>query len=164
MNESGIDVFIDAFKGARKGVVIVSGVCFALAGLGVAVAVSGETGAGIGLAAGFGALGIALVLFVVLKNPENLPVVKVLRERSNDVVWVYHQRTLVNGRHTGTSFSLGLSDGRKVSTTVQPKWEQAAEQALQSLCRYATFGYDQQLETRFKTDPTSLAAAAGSVP
>lgn len=153
-------VFVDAFLTTRKRIIVISVLCFALAALGGVIAYQDpeQSTSGIILAAAFGALGIGLLAMVFLRDPGKHPAVQTLRDRAADVVWVYEQRTLVNGIHSNTVFRLGLSDGKRVEALVVAAWETRCREALNRACRNATFGYSDELEARFKRDPQSLRA------
>ncbi len=105
-----------------------------------------------------GALGLALFFFLLtLFYRWRTPAfVKILRDRPEDVVWVYLYT--VRRRGGGTVFEqvyLGMKNGSKHTIDVVGPSEQVLR-AVASLTTSATLGYTEALQKQFLRDPKSL--------
>lgn len=139
-----------------KGSFILAVVCAAIASLGL-VDRTASLGFTLGLAIPFGLLALG---FVVLgfRSPDKHAFIVALRERRNDIVWLYLLRQNVNGVHAQTFLNIGLIDGKQRALAIGKTGEEEMLAHAKALLPHATVGYSPELQAQFKRDPRSMLA------
>lgn len=159
MNEQQLAPFLHYARGNKVAGVVIALVCFGIGALGFVDPTAG-TGIKLGLAIPFGLIGL-FMLFVAFRPADRHPVIRVLRDRTHDVVWVYPSTQSVNGVPSQTFLNFGLVDGSSKALAIGPKNDpKPLLDAARTVIVNATFGYSPDIETRFKQNPSSLRSAA----
>jgi hypothetical protein len=154
---------------SRRALVILAVVVFGLGGLGsLALDEHPTTGAVVlvALVAGFFALlGVVLLWVGFVKNsPQRSPLIVALRERPDDVVWIYLQDVTVDVSGIAApvrdaNLIANLRDGSTVAITVQKAQAAALFDALAALAPGAATGFSEARQSQFRASPASLAGA-----
>ena len=142
-------------------------------GLGYLISLAPDETSGLGMKiAAFGMAGffgvIAAVLFYValVKNsPSRSALVIALRDRPDDVVWLYQQDIEVSvngipGPVRDCNVIAKLADGSTVAMTVAKGRADALLDALARLAPAAAKGFSEEREAEFKRDPRAVAHRA----
>ena len=159
MNEQQLAPFLHYARGSKVAGISIALVCFGIGALGF-VDPSAGMGIKLGLAIPFGLIGLFL-LFVAFRPAASHPVIRVLRTRASDVVWVYPSTQSVNGVPSQTFVNFGLIDGSSKALAIGAKNDpKPLLDAARASIGNATFGYSPEIETRFKQNPSSLRSAA----
>lgn len=159
MNEQQLAPFLHYARGNKVAGILIAVVCFGIGGLGF-VDPTASTGIKLGLAIPFGLIGLFL-LFVAFRPADKHPVIRVLRNRASDVVWVYPSTQSVNGVPSQTFLNFGLIDGSQKALAIGAKNDpKPLLDAARAAIANATYGYSPDLETRFKKSPGSLRPSA----
>lgn len=155
MNETELAPFLHYAKGSKIAGIVIALVCFGIASLGF-VDDSATLGIQLGLAIPF--TGIAIfMLYVGFRPADRHPVIVILRDRANEVVWVHAQRQFVNGVHSQTFINVGLASGKTKGLAIGPKTDPTPLLGrLQASLPRATYGYSPELQAQFKKNPASL--------
>jgi len=158
MNDQELAPFLHYAGGNKVVGIIIALVCFAIGGVGW-LDPSAGMGVQLGLAIPFGIIGL-LLLFVAFRPAASHPVIRLLRERSHDVVWVYPATQSVNGVSSQTFLNFGLVDGSSKALAIGAKNDpKPLLELARSSMPNATFGYSPEIETRFKQSPATLRSA-----
>jgi len=117
-------------------------------------ALSPREGQGVVALAGMGVV-VGLLLFLPsLGDPAKAKILRVLRERGSQIVWMYvHQQ---RGQSAASWVVLGFDDGKldRVDATIGK--EDVVLRALTVLAPRATLGFSPELRARFDQAPASL--------
>jgi hypothetical protein len=155
MNDEQLAPFLHYARGNKTMGVIIALVCFAIGGVGW-LDPSAGMGVQLGLAIPFGIIGL-LLLFVAFRPAASHPVIRLLRERPQDVVWVYPATQSVNGVPSQTFLNFGLVDGSSKALAIGAKNDpKPLLELARSSIPHATFGFSPETETRFKESPAAL--------
>jgi hypothetical protein len=92
----------------------------------------------------------------VRKEPLDGAAERALRQRRDQIVWVYG----VRGANTPSYVVLGLADGSMETAPVPQKRLSEIVSSLGAAMPQAAAGYDPDLEAQFKRDPASLRRTA----
>ncbi len=167
--EENLSVVTAALGRSRRAMVILAVVVFGLAGLcSQGLDERPTTGAivMVALVAGFFTLlGILLLWVGFVKNsPQRSPLVVALRERPDDVVWIYQQDVTVDVSGIAAPVQdanviTNLRDGSTVAITVHKSQVTALLAALSALAPGAATGFSEERQAQFKASPGSLAGA-----
>jgi len=145
-------------QGNKVAGVVIAFVCFGIGALGFADDTAG-LGIQLGLAIPFGLIGLAL-LYLSFRPASKHAAIVLLRERSQDVVWVYSSTQSVNGVHSQTFLNFALSDGKQRMLAIGKATDpQPLLARLHGSLPQATFGYSPELEAQFKRQPSALRRA-----
>lgn len=113
---------------------------------------------------GFFVLIAAVLTWVALvkNSPARSPLVVALRDRPDDVVWLYIQdiKVMVSGVDAPVrdcNVTAKLADGSTVAITVHKSKADPLMAALTALAPGAVVGFSDELEARFKANPRSVA-------
>ena len=87
---------------------------------------------------------------------EKQPGIKALRETPGDVCWAYVERRTSNGAHTASVLRLGLRSGKMYGVAVEKGREEQWLREVMAVAPRAAFGYDPEIQARFKQNPTSV--------
>ncbi|MDB4932804.1 MAG: hypothetical protein JWM10_5288 [Myxococcaceae bacterium] len=165
--EENLTLVSAALGRSRRAMVILAVVVFGLGGLcSLALDEHPTTGAIVivALVAGFFAmLGVLLLWVGFVKNsPQRSPLVVALRERPDDVVWIYLQDVAVDVSGIAAPVQdanviANLRDGSTVAITVQKSQAPALLAALAALAPGAATGFSEARQAQFKGSPGSLA-------
>ncbi len=113
---------------------------------------------------------IALALWFPIRNKDAPALVRTLRERPHEVVWVHVKQTRYRSARSGATLGqkievvVGTTDRKLHEFDV---WEQMLERwmvAFKNAVPHATFGYDQEKQAAFFRDPNLLRSAAAPPP
>lgn len=155
MNEQELAPFLHYAKGSKVGGVIVALLCFGIGAVGFADDTA-SLGLQLGLAIPFGLIGVAM-LYLSFRSPTKHAAIVVLRERPNDIVWVYPLRQIINGVHSQTLLNFGLVDGKQRGLAIGKQTDPEPLMArLHGSLPHATYGYSPELEAQFKRQPSAL--------
>lgn len=167
--EENLALVSAALGRSRRAMVILAVVVFGLGGLcSLALDEHPTTGAVVmvALVAGFFAmLGLLLLWVGFVKNsPQRSPLVLALRERPDDVVWIYQQDVTVDVSGIAAPVQdanviANLRDGSTVAITVNRSQATALLGALTALAPGAATGFSEARQAQFKASPGSLAGA-----
>ncbi|MCB9596876.1 MAG: hypothetical protein H6719_29405 [Sandaracinaceae bacterium] len=105
---------------------------------------------------GAGLLGL-LFLIPALGDPKQAKPLQLLRERRQDIVWMY---PLVVRNKATSWILLRTSDGGVVRLPAKFGSEEALLEALAAFVPSATAGFSPELEARYRSDPSSLRRPA----
>ena len=135
--------------------VVIALVCFGIGAIGF-VDSTATIGIQLGLAIPFGIIGLGL-LYLSFRPAEKHPAIVALRDRGQDVVWIYSVAQHVNGRHSQTMLNIALADGKQKALAIGAATDPKPLLALlERSLPHATIGYSQELEKQFKRQPSSL--------
>jgi hypothetical protein len=158
MTEAELAPFLQHAKASKVGMIVVALVCFGIGALGFADKTA-TLGTQLGLAIPFALLGLFL-LSRAFRPPEKHPVIVALRDRPNDVVWVYSMRHIVNGVHGQTLLQICLANGKRRQLAIGAATDpEPLLRALQAPLGHATFGFSKSLDALYKKAPSSLRRA-----
>lgn len=158
MNDAELAPFVQYAKGSKVAGIVVALLCFGIASLGF-LDDTASLGVQLGLAIPFGLIGLG-ILVLAFRPPSKHPAIVALRDRPNDIVWVYTVDQVVNGVKSQTFIHLGLVDGKQRGLAIGAKTDPEPLLArLRALLGHATFGYAPELEAQFKKNPASLRRA-----
>ena len=101
-------------------------------------------------------IGAALIV-MSLGDPAKHKSLSILRDRPNDVVWVYVHK--VTGQNQNSHVMLGLADGSKVAVPAKVGDESELIGAIAQVVPGATLGFDPAHERTFKNNPSALLQA-----
>ena len=105
---------------------------------------------------GFFALFGVLLVVLGLQDPERHKALVALRERADDIVWIYLHRTKRNGQQVSSVLRLGLTSGQLLGLPIQVSCEDERLALVMARAPHARVGYDRAIEQQFKRDPRSL--------
>lgn len=110
-----------------------------------------------------GAIGVGMGLFTAwgawqLRNPENAPVLRAIRETPERIVWLYVLEVEVNSVMTYSLF-VCRDDGSKFDFNLLELDPDPLLETLTKLLPHATVGYSKELEQTWKQAPASLRTA-----
>jgi len=110
--------------------------------------------------AGFGAIVGALFFLPSLGDPAKAKILRTLRDRRDDIVWLYvlQQR----GQAAASWVMIGLSDGKIERVHATMGEESTVLNALRAYAPQATVGFSPQRQTQFASSPASLRASSGA--
>ena len=155
MNESDLAFFMQYAKLSKVAGIIVALLCFGIGALGFADS-SASLAIQLGLAIPFGIIGLVM-LVLTFRPPSMHPAIRALRERSQDIVWVYTMNQSVNNVPSQTFVNLAMSDGKQRALAIGAKTDPTPLlDRLHAVLPHATFGYTPELEAQFKRQPSSL--------
>jgi hypothetical protein len=167
--EENLALVSGALGRSRRAMVILAVVVFGLGGL-CSLGLDEHPTMGaivmVALVAGFFALlGVVLLWVGFVKNsPQRSPLVVALRERPDDVVWIYPQDVTVDvdgiaAPVRDSNVIAKLRDGSTVAITVNRSQAAALFGALTALAPGAATGFSEARQAQFKASPGSLACA-----
>jgi hypothetical protein len=114
-------------------------------------------------AALFGGLAALFVWVALVKSsPDRSPLMVALRERPDDVVWLYVTDVRVNVSGIDApvrdcNVTSRLADGSTIAITVKKERAEELLAALSSLAPRAAVGFSEEREKQYKVDPRSVA-------
>jgi hypothetical protein len=109
----------------------------------------------VGLAGGLGLVATGW-LALALRPVARAPVIRTLSRAPEHIVWYYLTHRHRRGVHVSTTITLGLADGRRISTEVALDDEKEAVAFLGRHVPSARYGFSDELEETFNDDPPSI--------
>ena len=100
-----------------------------------------------------------LFLIPALGDPKQAKPLQLLRQRSQDIVWMY---PLVVPNKATSWILLRTSDGKLVRLPTKFGSENAVLAALAAFVSHATAGFSPEREAQYRRDPSSLRRAVGA--
>jgi hypothetical protein len=94
-----------------------------------------------------------------LRPIEGVPMMRVLRERPTEIVWVYPIHHNRYGMHVATSLTFNLANGKSYRAPLTKEEEAPALALVRQLCPGVQIGHSAALAARFKTNPAALRNA-----
>ncbi len=147
--------FLHYAKGNKVAGAIIALVCFGIGAVGFLDSTA-TLAIQLGLAIPFGFIGLAL-LYLSFRPAEKHAAIVILRDRPQEIVWVYSVAQHVNGRHSQTMLNLGLASGSQKSLAIGAATDpKPLLGQLEHSLPHATIGYSEELEAQFKKQPASL--------
>lgn len=156
MDQAQLAPFLPYAKVSKVGGILVAVLCFGIGAVGF-LDQTATIGLQLGLAIPFGLIGV-FMLVVAFRPPHRHPAIVLLRDHSDQVVWVHSLAQHVNGVHSQTFLVFGTSNGKQKMLAIGAKTD--PDPLLRLLhdggLRHATFGHSPELEAQFKKNPASL--------